>query len=161
MSLPAASLAEYGSAELAQWLRNSDSTDWHRIIVAELERRDQADAHTRTSAAVAVREQRFDGAQVLGYARAFIDRYARMPSDAAADVIALWAAHAHCREAGGTLLFENSPRLMLLSSEPGSGKSRVLGLARMLCGGRYGLLTEPTAVGTGAHPRPLARGSLH
>lgn len=99
----------------------------------------------RPEAAVARRQQPVDGAQVLGYVRAFIDRYAVLPGTAAADVLALWVAHCHARDAGGTLLFETTPRLMLLSSEPGSGKSRVLGLARMLCGGRYGLLTEPTA----------------
>jgi hypothetical protein len=99
----------------------------------------------RDPGTVARRQPPVDGGQVLGYTRAFLDRYARMPSEAASDVVALWAAHAHCKDPGGTLLFESTPRLMLLSSEPGSGKSRVLGLARMLCGGRYGLLTEPTA----------------
>jgi Protein of unknown function (DUF3631) len=99
----------------------------------------------REPSAIVRQQPPVDGALVLGYARAFIDRYARMPSEAAADVVALWAMHAHCREAAGVLLFESTPRLMLLSAEPGSGKSRVLGLLRMLCGGRYGLLTEPTA----------------
>jgi len=85
-----------------------------------------------------------DGAQVLTYARRFIGEYARLP-DAAADVMALWAAHCHARDGAGTLVFESAPRLMFLSSEPGSGKSRCLSLLRLLTGSRYGLLTEPTA----------------
>lgn len=128
-------------------------TDIVQSARARLASRAQEIRDSGTTGTVAVRERgtvasqrpAVDGAQVLGYVRAFIDRYARMPSEAAADAVALWAMHAHCRDAGGTLLFESTPRLMLLSSEPGSGKSRVLGLARMLCGGRYGLLTEPTA----------------
>ena len=147
MTLPAASLAEYGAAELAQWLRNSDSRDWHAQILAELERRDQADAHTRTSAAVAVREQRYDGAQVLGYARQLLTRYARFPSTASADVAALWAAHTHARDQAGVMVWGSTPRLMMLSSEPGSGKSRVLELLGWLCPATFGLDTEPTAAG--------------
>jgi hypothetical protein len=99
----------------------------------------------RDRGAVVRQQPPVDGAQVLGYTRQLIDRYARMPSEAAADVVALWAAHTHCRGGSGGLLFETTPRLALLSSVPGSGKSRILNLTRMLCGGRYGLLTEPTA----------------
>jgi hypothetical protein len=144
---PAASLAEYGSAELARWLRESDGTGWHAAILAELERRDQADAHNRTSVAVAVREQRFDGAQVLGYARQLLTRYARFPSAASADVATLWAAHAHARDQDGVMVWNATPRLMLLSGEPGSGKSRVLELLGWLCPATFGLDTEPSAAG--------------
>ena len=148
MNGPAASLAEYGSAELAKWLRDSaGSPQWHATILAELERRDQADAHTCTSAAVAVREQRYDGAQVLGYARQLLTRYARFPSAAAADVAALWACHTHARDKDGVMVWSATPRLMMLSSEPGSGKSRVLELLGWLCPATYGLDTEPTAAG--------------
>jgi len=40
-----------------------------------------------------------------------------------------------------------TPRLMMLSSEPGSGKSRVLELLGWLCPATFGLDTEPTAAG--------------
>ena len=102
MSLPAASSPSSAAPSSRSGSKASEGPDWHRIILAELQRRDQADAHTRTSAAVAVREQRYDGAQVLGYARQLLGRYARFPSIASADVAALWAAHTHCRDQAGT-----------------------------------------------------------
>ena len=78
MSLPPASLAEVRQRRarpVAQQRRPRLAPHHPR----RAQRRDQADAHTRTSAAVAVREQRYDGAEVLGYARQLLGRYARIP----------------------------------------------------------------------------------
>ncbi len=103
----------------------------------------------RPGTALATRAGRgsVDGARVLGYARQLLTRYARFPSAAAADAATLWAAHAHARDKDGTLVWQATPRLMLLSSEPGSGKSRVLELLGWLCPSTFGLDTEPTAAG--------------
>lgn len=85
-----------------------------------------------TRSAVARRDAEIiDGAEVLDYVRVFLDEYSRLPSESAADAGALWTLHAHCRDQGGRLLSESTARLMLLSAEPGSGKSRVLNLIRM------------------------------
>lgn len=96
---------------------------------------------------VPVRRQRqhLDGTAVLGYVRAWLANYARWPSEAALDLATLWAAHACARDSDGVLIWEATPRLMFLSSDPGSGKSRALELVSLLVGTRYGLLTEPTA----------------
>jgi hypothetical protein len=59
----------------------------------------------------------------------------------------LWAAHAHMRDAEGVLVWDATPRMMFLSSEPGSGKSRALELLGWLCPNTFGLDTEPTAAG--------------
>jgi hypothetical protein len=66
---------------------------------------------------------------------------------AALDAVTLWIAHSHMRDEKGTLIFRATPRLYLLSSEPGSGKSKVLELCNMLCPATYGLTLEPTAAG--------------
>lgn len=49
------------------------------------------------------------------------DDYLVFPSNAARDAVVLWTAHTHVYER-----FENSPRLSVVSTEPGSGKTRVL-----------------------------------
>jgi len=74
-------------------------------------------------------------------------RYARFPSPAALDAVTLWTAHAHMRDENGVLVTSASPRLYLLSSEPGSGKSHVLELIGMIAPACYGLDLEPTAAG--------------
>ncbi len=61
------------------------------------------------------------GAELLDDVRTFIRRFIAFPSDAALQAVTLWAAHAHMAEH-----FHTSPRLALLSPEPGSGKTRVL-----------------------------------
>lgn len=75
-----------------------------------------------------------EAAELLDAVRAFLVRFVAFPSDAARDAVALWAAHAHLVEGG-----ENSPRLALLSPEPGSGKTRVLEILELL-------VREPMAV---------------
>lgn len=56
-----------------------------------------------------------------------LDRWAWFPSPAARDAVALWIAHTHVIDA-----FHSTPRLAVLSPEPGSGKSRVLDLLGLL-----------------------------
>lgn len=79
-----------------------------------------------------------DGATVLDDARAYIRRFAVLPGDAEYDIVTLWAAHTHVYEACYI-----SPRLALLSSDPGSGKTRVLDLLSQLCA-RARLELDPT-----------------
>jgi len=91
--------------------------------------------------------ERIPGDQLLDLLRQWIGTYARFPSPAALDAVTLWVAHSHMRDENGTLVFRATPRLYLLSSEPGSGKSKVLELLNMLCPATYGLTLEPTAAG--------------
>ncbi|HSR24455.1 MAG TPA: hypothetical protein VLW53_12950, partial [Candidatus Eisenbacteria bacterium] len=101
----------------------------------------------RQHADVAVRS-RIPGDQLLGLIRdKWFGRYARFPSPAALDAVTLWAAHAHMRDEAGVLVFRATPRLFLLSSEPGSGKSRVLELIGMISPACFGLDLEPTPAG--------------
>lgn len=96
---------------------------------------------------VATRDRReIDGAAVLDRTARYVARFAVLPPGAD-DIIALWAAHTHVRDAGGRLGFRATPRLLLMSSEPGAGKSRVLEMLGRLCPYTYGLDTEPTAAG--------------
>ena len=93
------------------------------------------------------RAQQIPGDQLLDLLRQWIGTYARFPSAAALDAVTLWVAHSHMRDENGTIVFRASPRLYLLSSEPGSGKSKVLELLNMICPATYGLTLEPTAAG--------------
>jgi hypothetical protein len=67
------------------------------------------------------------GAELLSDVRAFIGRFVAFPSPAALDAVTLWAAHAHLFD-----MVDNSPRLALLSPEPGSGKTRTLEVLELL-----------------------------
>lgn len=58
---------------------------------------------------------------ILDDARAFISRFCAFPDEHCLAAVSLWAAHSHAIEA-----FETTPRLALISPEPGSGKTRVL-----------------------------------
>ena len=62
-----------------------------------------------------------DGAAMLDRVEAFLCRFVAFPSEDCLVAATLWAAHTHVVDA-----FESTPRLALLSPEPGSGKSRVL-----------------------------------
>jgi hypothetical protein len=68
-----------------------------------------------------------DGAAVLDDVRDFLARFVSFPSTAAHCAVTLWIAHAHM-----VGVFESTPRLALLSPEPGSGKTRVLEVAELL-----------------------------
>ena len=71
--------------------------------------------------------QRPNGAALLDDVRRFIGRFCAFPSVECLDAVTLWAAHAHMVEQ-----FHTTPRLALLSPEPGSGKTRVLEVLDLL-----------------------------
>lgn len=68
-----------------------------------------------------------DGARVLADVERFLRRFVAFPSDGSAIAVTLWAAHAHLVDAG-----ENTPRLAVVSPEPGSGKTRCLEVLDLL-----------------------------
>lgn len=68
-----------------------------------------------------------DGGQLLDDVRVFLSRFVAFPSPAAAVATTLWAGHAHLIQSS-----DNSPRLALLSPEPGSGKTRTLEVLDLL-----------------------------
>lgn len=68
-----------------------------------------------------------DGALILDEVEKFIARYVVFPSEHCLTAVTLWAAHTHAAEA-----FYVTPRLVLDSAEPGSGKTRVLELLKLL-----------------------------
>jgi hypothetical protein len=68
-----------------------------------------------------------DGAGLLDDVEAFVGRFVAFPSEAARVAVTLFAAHTHLVKAS-----ENSPRLALLSPEPGSGKTRTLEVLELL-----------------------------
>ena len=68
-----------------------------------------------------------DPAALLDEVHEFISRYVAFPSEAAAHAVTLWAAHCHAPDS-----FESTPRVALLSPEPGSGKTRTLEVLELL-----------------------------
>lgn len=68
-----------------------------------------------------------NGAELLDCIRAFTRRFICYPSDHASIAHVLWIAHTHLMDAWFT-----TPRLAVLSPEPGSGKTRVLEIAALL-----------------------------
>lgn len=95
-----------------------------------------SDAHQPATAAVEAPA----GYVVLNEAKQLIGAFCRMPSMEALDLVTLWAAlaHAHQHEA-----VETSPRLMLTSDKPGSGKTRVLSVLHRLTPNPV-QMTDPT-----------------
>ncbi len=81
-----------------------------------------------------------DGAGILDEVHRFIGRFVRFPTKAASVAVTLWAAHAHLVAVG-----ENSPRLALLSPEPGSGKTRTLEVLELLVPSPMFALSASTA----------------
>ena len=67
------------------------------------------------------------GHEVLDDVAAFVARFSVFPSEHCAPTLALWYAHTHAIEQ-----FYVTPRLILDSAEPGSGKTRVLEVAQYL-----------------------------
>lgn len=67
------------------------------------------------------------GADILQDAERFIRRFCALPSEADYVAVTLWAAHTHMVEH-----FHTTPRLAVLSPEPGSGKTRVLEVLELL-----------------------------
>lgn len=60
-------------------------------------------------------------AELLAAVRAFIEQYVALPDDATGSVLALWTLHTWALSA-----CDATPYLLILSSEPGAGKSRLL-----------------------------------
>jgi hypothetical protein len=67
------------------------------------------------------------GAHVLDHVTTFIRRFSAFPSRHCAPTLALWYAHTHIADQ-----LYVTPRLILDSAEPGSGKTRVLEVAQYL-----------------------------
>ena len=84
-----------------------------------------------------------DGGQALAYARQFLGHFAIWPSDAVLTTCTLWAGHCWARDAGKTLVFQSTPRLLFSSAQPGSGKSAAMKLVSRLCPSPA-LFTEPS-----------------
>lgn len=81
-----------------------------------------------------------DGAQVLDQTADFIDRFVAFPSEHCLPAVVLWAAHTHTVRS-----FYVSPRLVLDSAEPGSGKTRVLELLALVCANPEMTISATTA----------------
>ncbi|MGH2927246.1 MAG: hypothetical protein ACRDL8_03485, partial [Solirubrobacteraceae bacterium] len=75
----------------------------------------------------AVHTEAENGAALLDDVRTFLGRFVAFPPPAALDAVTLWAVHSHLVWA-----FASSPRLALLSPEPGSGKTRTLEVLELL-----------------------------
>lgn len=69
----------------------------------------------------------YDGNPILGDVAEWLQRYLSVPSEHCITVLALWAAHTHAAEA-----FYVTPRLIIDSAEPESGKTRVLELLNLI-----------------------------
>jgi hypothetical protein len=70
---------------------------------------------------------REDGAAILNDVAAFLGRFIAYPSQHAQVAHTLWIAHCHLMQC-----WESTPRLALLSPEPGSGKTRCLEISELL-----------------------------
>jgi Protein of unknown function (DUF3631) len=70
---------------------------------------------------------RTSGADLLNDVQAFLSRFVAFPSEAARVAVTLWAAHTHAMDC-----WESTPRLALLSPEPGSGKTRTQEILELL-----------------------------
>jgi Protein of unknown function (DUF3631) len=70
----------------------------------------------------------------------FLARFVSFPSPAAHVATTLWVAHSHMVD-----VFESTPRLALLSPEPGSGKTRVLEVLELLVPRPQHVLNASTA----------------
>ncbi|GAB3910990.1 hypothetical protein GCM10029964_115860 [Kibdelosporangium lantanae] len=89
------------------------------------------------------------GHEVLDQVRDFVARFSAFPSEHCAPMLALWYAHTWVADA-----FYTTPRLILSSPEPGSGKTRVLEIAQhltsqpeMTAGGSAASLVRMVAAG--------------
>jgi hypothetical protein len=81
-----------------------------------------------------------EGVIVLDEVASFLGRYIAFPSLAAQTAVTLWVAHSHM-----VAEFESTPRLALLSPEPGSGKTRTLEVVELLVPSPQHVLNASTA----------------
>jgi hypothetical protein len=87
-----------------------------------------------------VAPQAADGRAVLDAVAEFIGRFVVFPSEHCLPTVTLWAAHTWAAHA-----FYTTPRLVLDSAEPGSGKTRVLELLNLFCRDPEMVLSPTTA----------------
>ena len=80
------------------------------------------------------------GYVVLDQVAGFVARYVAFPDAHCLPVVTLWAAHTWAADA-----FYTTPRLVLDSAEPGSGKTRVLELLNLFCRDPEMVLSPTTA----------------
>ena len=69
-----------------------------------------------------------DGSQLLNMVEKFFRRHLILPDEHAMVALVLWAGHSHAVETS-----ESTPRLLVTSPEPGSGKTRVIELLNTVC----------------------------
>lgn len=81
-----------------------------------------------------------EGERVLNLVSDFIGQYVRFPSPHCLTAVTLWAAHTWAAEE-----FYVTPRLVLDSAEPQSGKTRVLELLNLVCRKPEMILSPTTA----------------
>src|SRR4051794_7924048 len=77
-----------------------------------------------------VTEAEHERAALLDDVETFLARFVAFPSKHELVAVTLWAAHTHAMAIPDC--FESTPRLALLSPEPGSGKTRVLEVLELL-----------------------------
>ena len=70
---------------------------------------------------------KIDGAELLANVETFLARFVAFPSEHARVAATLWTLHSHLVDAA-----VSTPRLAILSPEPGSGKTRLLELLELL-----------------------------
>jgi len=88
---------------------------------------DQLDAGGWTDEDGELHQGADDGSALLDEVRAFLARFIAFPSIHTLIAVTLWAVHTHALAA-----FETTPRLALLSPEPGSGKTRAMEILELL-----------------------------
>lgn len=109
---------EAGAALTATGLQNTD------VVTSETSDSSNEDlSPEQNSPTIAL----INGADLLDRIRIFLLRFIKYPSDATCTAHVLWIAHTHLIGA-----FFTTPRLGVLSSDPGSGKSRLLEITAML-----------------------------
>lgn len=81
-----------------------------------------------------------EGQDALALVEEFIGRHTVFPSEHCLTAVTLWAAHTHAISA-----FYTTPRLVLDSPEPGSGKTRVLELLNLVCHNPKLMISSSTA----------------
>ncbi|WP_280215930.1 DUF3631 domain-containing protein [Nocardia cyriacigeorgica] len=94
----------------------------------------------RPKSPTALELEKLEGARMLDDLRVWFDKYVRFPSEHCSVVLALWAVHTWAVPA-----FYVTPRLVLDSPEPGSGKTRVLELLALVCRSAKLTLSTTTA----------------
>jgi 5S rRNA maturation endonuclease (ribonuclease M5) len=82
-----------------------------------------------------------DGAELLAELRSYVLRFVVVPSEEAADLIALWILHTHAIDAARA-----TPYLRITSATPESGKTLLLEVLATLCARGWHAVTPSTAV---------------